>query len=142
MLHIAQENRAIFRLKVHEVLLREQLLLRLAVLRVVHATVHGAHRGTLRFIVEPDAFRALLVGDEVDIHAHGGMHLVGVHIAGGRMEACAAESGSIGKLPRRSTFVNGVVRAFGLAGSAIDAGVGNDDGHGCSFVCKDNGAHA
>ena len=142
MHHTAQESRAIFRLKVHEVLLREQLLLRLAVLRVVHATVHGAHRGTLRFIVEPDAFRALLVGNEVHVHAHRGVHRVRLHVAGRRVLACAPEAGAVGELPRRSTFVNGVVRAFGLAGSAIDAGVGNDDGHGCSFVCKDNGAHA
>src|SRR5437879_452065 len=82
--------------------LGEELLLGLGVVRVWHAAVDRTDGGALLLIEEADAFGALLGHDVVDV---GGQ---------GRMSVAVA-------VPRHTTFVDRRVRAFGLAGSAVDA---------------------
>src|SRR2546428_7843553 len=90
--------------------LGEELLLGLGVVRVRHAAVDRTDGGALLLIEEADAFGALLGHDVVDV---GGQ---------GRMSVAVA-------VPRHTTFVDRRVRAFGLAGSAVDAFGGDHRGH-------------
>ena len=116
--------------EMQEVLLRQQHFLALHVVRVVHTAVHRTNRGTLGLIVEPDALGTFLVGNVVNVLAAGFPDESGVQFADGRVDARAPESRSVGHLPVRPAFVNGVVGALWFACAAIDAGVGDHDGHG------------
>jgi hypothetical protein len=55
----------------HEFFFLQEVFFALAVVRIIHAAVHGTYRGTLGFIVEAYALRALLSDDEIDVHAAG-----------------------------------------------------------------------
>src|SRR5205814_6076571 len=86
--------------------LGEELLLRLGIVGVRHAAVDRTHRRALLLIEKPDALRALLGDDVIDVLLQGGMALPLV-------------------LPGDPAFVDGRVRALGLTGPAVDA-LGSD----------------
>src|SRR5213593_4389015 len=86
--------------------LGEELPLRLGILGVRHAAVDRTHRRALLLIEKPDALRALLGDDVIDVLLQGGMALPLV-------------------LPGDPAFVDGRVRALGLTGPAVDA-LGSD----------------
>src|SRR6185369_7746225 len=79
--------------------LRDELLLGLDVFRIGHATVHRTHRRALFLVEEPDAFRALLGNDVVDVLRQRGVRPV------------VLEGGA--------ALVDGRVRTLGLAGAAV-----------------------
>ena len=114
----------------HERLLGEQLVLRFFVVGVVHAAVYRTDCGTLGFVVKAYTFGAFVRCDVVNVHAARFLRGLGVDLSGRRVVPISFQSSSIRKCPFCATFIDGVVGAFGFAGSAIDAGVGDHDGHG------------
>src|SRR5437867_12925579 len=95
--------------------LGEELLLRLGIVGVRHAAVDRAHRRALLLIEKPDALRALLGDDVIDVLLEGGMALPVV-------------------LPGNPAFVDGRVRALGLTGPAVDALGSDHRRHGVTRV--------
>lgn len=137
---MAHQFRAPCQLQMHKSLLCKQLLLRLSVVRVVYAAIDRTDCCTLGFVVESNALGALVWGDVIHVHVDGGVLGVSLYGTSGRVVACASETCSIRKFPISASFVDGVIGAFRFTSSAIDAFVGDDNGHvraaGCNFVAK------
>jgi hypothetical protein len=103
---------------------------------IIHATIHRADRSALRLVVEPNTFRTLVWDDVIEVWAHRLLLLVRIHSTRNGVGDRAFQDGSICKRPQSAAFVNRVVRALWLAGAAVDALVGYDDGHGAKFTTR------
>lgn len=115
--------------QVHELLLRQQLLLGLTVVGVVNATVHGAYGGALRLVMEARAFGAFVRHDKVHIHGHRRIVGIGIVAVACWQRLLPVKIRAVAELPLGTPLVYGVVRAFRLASSAIDTLLCDDDGH-------------
>src|SRR5262245_6211599 len=91
--------------------LGKELLLALRIVGIRHAAVDRADRRALLLVEKPDALRALLGDNVIDVLLEGGMALPVV-------------------LPRGPALVDRRVRALGLAGAAVDALCGDHRRHG------------
>ena len=115
--------------QMHKLLLRHQLLLGLAEVRIINTAVNRANSGALWFIVKTRAFGAFIGYYVVHIHGlgrNGCISIVGVAHGGGHFPM---KAGAIAQAPFYATLINGIVRALGFASSTIDALFGDDDGH-------------
>jgi len=115
---------------VEEGFFRQQIFFRLSMSWVVHTAIHWANGCTLWLIVEADALGAFVTYDVIQVRIDGLMFFIGFHNTRYWMLAASAESGSIREFPPSTAFIDGVVGAFRLTCTAIDAFVCNHDGHG------------
>jgi hypothetical protein len=97
-------------LGVDDARLGDQLIFALWVVGIRNAAIDRANRGALLLIEEPDALRALLGDDVIDVRGNRGMLVAVV-------------------LPLCPAFVNGRVGALRLACSAVDAFFRDHRGH-------------
>lgn len=121
------------------VLLLEKRFDSLAVHFVRHAAIDGANGRALRLFVEALAFRALIRSNVISIHGAGLVTLAGVCRAAIHQNEVSLYCGTVGYRPFYPTLINRIVRAFRLAGSAIDTLVSNLNGHkekGCSEILR------
>lgn len=96
---------------------------------IIHAAIDWADSRALGLVVKPDAFGAFFVRDVVDIHVARVVFTLGIDHARSGVFTVAFEPCSIGKLPAGSTLIDGVVGTFRFTGTAVDAIVGNHNGH-------------
>jgi len=114
----------------------EQVFIAFNVIGVGHTAIDRTNGGTLGLFVETYTLSAFIGDDEI-IFVGNGMVFVfcinGISIFKG---VRAVYGIAIGNGPFHATFINGVVGTFRLAGAAIDALIGDHDGHGCCvFLC-------
>lgn len=118
--------------KVEHVLLLEILLRRMGVIFIGHTAVHGADGSALRLLVETHALGAFVSHNVIYIHFLRFLSSICI----GREPTITREGtlygGAIGKTPFGTTFIDGVVGAFGFARTTVDALVSYLDGHGRS----------
>jgi hypothetical protein len=91
--------------------------------------VDRANRSALGLFMKTLTFGAFIGNDIIGIDTDRGIALVGVDdgtIEQGKGSFYAA---AIGYGPLHTTFIDGIVRALGLAGSAVDAFFGNLNSH-------------
>ena len=115
--------------EVHKGFLGQQQFFRFLVIGVIHAAINWADSRALGLVVKSDAFGAFLVRDVVNIHVARIIFKLGIDLARSGVFTVAFESCSIGKLPAGSTLIDGVVGTFRFTGTAVDAIVGNHNGH-------------
>ena len=97
--------------------------------RIGNAAIYRANCGTLRLLMEAHTFSAFVGNDIVEIVRN---RLVYISWSGwgtvfediGRLH-----SGAIGHAPFDATFIDGIVGALGLAGSAVDTFLSDHDRH-------------
>lgn len=97
---------------------------------VGYTAVYGANRSTLGLLVKANALCTLIGDDVVKLVTHG--FLVGIRCDGvPRFNGVGGVDGrSFGHGPFYPAFVDSGIWAFGFAGAAVDAIVGDHDGHG------------
>ena len=96
---------------------------------VIHTTINRAYGSALRLIMEARAFGAL-VGDDI-VHIHRDRVLGrfrSIAVAHGRRQR-AFQAGTIAHAPFSTTLVDRIVGALWFACTAIDALLGDRDGH-------------
>ena len=104
---------------------REQLFLRFDVVFVFYAAVDRANGGALGLIMETDTFGAFIAYDKINVHALGGLGLIGVGLDAAVTSLVSAfYAGAVGETPLGSPFIDSVIGTFRFAGPAIDAFVG------------------
>ncbi len=82
--------------------------------------------------MEASAFGAFIGNDEVHVHGLGRVGGIGiVGVAHGRRHR-AMQGGTISQSPFGTTFIDGVVRTFRFACTAVDAFVGDHYRHGAT----------
>lgn len=80
--------------------------------------------------MESNTLRAFIGDDIIDIHAHRVLKLIGIQLFPTLQRSNdSAQSGTIGILPFRTPFVDGVVGTFRFACTTVDAFVGNHYSH-------------
>ena len=79
--------------------------------------------------MKSDAFRALVGHNKVVFKTHGLLRGGRVGFESALADKIALKFGSICKTPLHAALINGIIGALGFACSAIDALVGNRDGH-------------
>ena len=99
----------------------QQFFYRFAIHFIGNAAVDGAHGGALGFFVEALALCAFVWNDVVGIDADGCVALTGVY--GGAVEESKGSfnAATVGDSPFHTAFIDGIIRAFGLASAAVDA---------------------
>ncbi len=107
----------------------EQRFLALDMVIVGDATINRAYGGTLRFLMETLALGAFARNDIVDIVRDRRLRGLGINCFARRQYHLAPKRGTVLVAPVIGTLVNRGVWAFRLAGAAVDAFVGDDDGH-------------
>jgi hypothetical protein len=107
----------------------EQDLLGLPMLGVRNTTIYGTDSGTLRLFVKAFAFGTFVRYDKIDFVRHGNLRIVGMGDLTVGSVYQTPQPCPLRILPGNPTFVNGVVRTFWFAGTAIDALIGDDNGH-------------
>ena len=95
-----------------------------------NTAVHRTNRGALGLFVKAFAFRAFIRDDEIDIVRDGGLLIGGMGSTPVGSANQTTQGGTLSVGPRNTAFVNRIVRTFGFAGPAINALVGDDNGHG------------
>ena len=111
------------------VFLCEQVFFAFAVVRIVNTAVDRANRSALRLIVKANAFGAFVGNDIVNVQCDRILWRLCI----GRKAALSCkfspQRGAIRESPFRTAFIDGVVRAFRLAGPAVDTFFGDFDRH-------------
>lgn len=116
-------------LQVHEFFFRHELLAALAMIHIVDAAVYRTNSGTLRFIVEANAFCALIGDDIIYIECFWCLGRFSIQVASGKCCNVAPKGSTITKTPFITAFVYGVVGTFGLTSPAINTFIGNFNRH-------------
>jgi hypothetical protein len=108
-------------LAVHKCFAGKECFLALAEVRVVHAAINGANCRALWLIVETNTLCTLIGYYIVHIHSPWGLGRISIYRWVANGANLAFKGGSIRKTPLYSSFVNCIIRAFGLASSAVNA---------------------
>lgn len=103
--------------------------LALHVVGIGHAAIYRTNGGALGFFMKSGAFGAFVRHNEVHLIADGRKFLMHVHFPAIGHPETALNLGTVGNGPFNTCLIDGVIGAFGLAGSAVDTFVGDDDGH-------------
>jgi hypothetical protein len=107
----------------------QQRFLALDMVRVGNAAVYRTNGSALRLFMETFAFGAFVWYDVVNIVRNGLARLFGVYRFARRQNDFAAQRRAVFVAPVVGAFVYSGIGALGLAGTAVDAFVGYNDGH-------------
>jgi hypothetical protein len=113
----------------------EQNLLRLDPLRVGYAAIDRTHCRALRLLVKAHALGTLVGYDVIKIVGNGLVFVFGIHHSIALEGVGTAHRVALRNGPLHAALVDGVVGAFGFASTAVDALVGDHDGHSVVSVC-------
>ncbi len=108
----------------------QQLIFRFGAVGIGDAAIYGANCSTLWLFVEAHAFRAFIGYYIVVIIFNGLMPLGSIGITAVLKGIGAGYGVAVGYGPLHTALINGVVRAFGLTGSAVNTFVSDNYGHG------------
>ena len=119
--------------EVHKCFLGQQQFFRFFVIGVIYAAIDRADSRALGLVVKPDAFGAFFVRDVVDIQVARVVFTLGIDHARSGVFTVALNpvpSANCQPLP----LIDGVVGTFRFTGTAVDAIVGNHNGHACTVL--------
>jgi hypothetical protein len=112
----------------------QQLVNRFAVHFIRNAAINRANGCALWFFVETLALGAFVWGDIIGINAYRRKTLFGAYSCSIHQGKITFDGCSVGDGPLNATFINRVIRTFGLAGAAVDTLFSNFDCH-TKWVC-------
>jgi hypothetical protein len=112
-------------------LLGQQLVLGFFMSAVRDTAIHRTNGCALWLIVEALALGAFIRNDIVEFIGYWLIFSIGVYLRSGVGNSNGAtQCGFFCIRPLLSRFINGMVRAFGDTGIAVDAFIGDNDSHG------------
>lgn len=118
---------------VHESLLPQQFFFSFHIILVRDTTIYWANSSTLRLFMEAHTLGALVWHDIIDLVTYRFLDYVRIDLITIGENDLTIEVSTVGITPIVCSFVDRGIWALGLASPAINAFVGDNDGHNFSF---------
>jgi hypothetical protein len=118
-----------FNILMQPFLLLHQLLHSFLVHFVGNTAIDRANSRALRFFMKTLAFRALAWRDVISVVGYGRIALTRINNSTVNEYISSFYAGAFGDCPFHATFINSIVWALGLAGTAVDTFIGYLNGH-------------
>ena len=113
---------------------KQQKLLRFYMIGIRHAAIHRTDRRTLRLFVKADTFRTFIGYDIVIIVRNGHLLRFCIHHMTATIEFIIAfHRVAVADCPFYTAFINGIIGAFRLASSTVNAIIRNHYRHNSSY---------
>jgi hypothetical protein len=108
---------------------QKQCFLRFSSVWIGHAAIDRTYRCALRFLVKSNTLCAFVGNYIIDIVGNRRPAFIGLVRLALSIGKMTPDARAVGIRPINPTLIDGVIGAFWLAGSAIDAFIGYDNGH-------------